>query len=419
MKTNFFLLFMSIGFVINTLGQSNTLELTFTAVDNNAYVQVESIKVSNLSNGSDTVLFWPDTVLLMDYQVGTPELLNEKDVFQVFPNYPNPIINKTNLSFYIPEKGEVNMFITDVLGRQLINIKRVFDKGHHNLSFSPGVGELFVFTAIWKSNSRSIKILSTNNNSDYEPSLEYIGLTNSESGLKSIGDINNFTYTLDDDLLCIAYADDIETAFVSNPQSSENYIFQFAINIPCPDMPTVTYEGQVYNTIQIRSQCWFKENLNYEVGNSWYYNNNSTNGDIFGRLYDWGTAMNACPEGWHIPSDAEWKVLEGVADTQYGIGHPEWDGEWGRGYDAGTRLKSSTGWLQDYGTDNFGFSGLPGGMKEGDSFRHLNDTGYWWSSTSTASNAGAEMRVLYYMAADVTRYGLFKGQGISVRCLKD
>jgi len=418
MKIKISLLIMALGFFISAFGQKPSLELTFTAINNDVYVQLESIKVKNLNQGTDTVLFWPDTVLILDYQVEIAEINKGKVDFQVSQNYPNPVIDQTTLSLYMPEKGEVNMVITDILGRQVVNTNMVLEEGSHSFKFTPGSGEMFLFTARWNSNSSSIKILNTRNNSDCANLFEYIGINNSFTELKTIKNTQNLSFTLGEDLLCIGYANGLESGMIKSPESSETYVFQYATNIPCPGTPTVTYEGQIYNTIQICSQCWFKENLNFETGNSWWYNNSSANGDIYGRLYDFNTALTACPIGWHLPTHDEWKILEGVADTQFGIGSPEWDEQWLRGYDAGIRLRSITGWLQNTGTDAFGFSGLPGGKKEGSSFNHLNDTGYWWSDTDS-SYKGRWAHVLYYNDDGITSYGFYEGRGLSVRCLKD
>jgi len=193
---------------------------------------------------------------------------------------------------------------------------------------------------------------------------------------------------------------------------------------PCPGIPTVTYEGQTYNTVQIGDQCWFKENLNYEAGNSWCYDNNPANCDIYGRLYDWETSLCVCPSGWHLPSDNEWKILEGTADSQYGVGNPEWDGTGGRGFDAGLNLKSTSGWVNNNGngTDQYGFSALPGGNRDFNGyFNSLGSASYWWSS-SEYSGTIAWFRCLFYGydgSNRVISYDNSETFEFSVRCLKD
>ena len=182
---------------------------------------------------------------------------------------------------------------------------------------------------------------------------------------------------------------------------------------------TDSRDGQTYDIVIIGSQAWFAENLNYETSNSWWYDNNSANGDIYGRLYTWDAAMTACPSGWHLPSrDEEWKMLEGNTDTQYGVGDPEWDGFGYRGYDVGKRLKTTTGWFENTGTDAVGFSALPGGYRDTDgNFANLGNFGYWWSATEGTPHAW--YRNLNYGNNKVGSYDYDKENGFSVRCLKD
>jgi uncharacterized protein (TIGR02145 family) len=208
-------------------------------------------------------------------------------------------------------------------------------------------------------------------------------------------------------------------------------------------MPTVTYEGQVYNTVQIFSQCWLKENLNVgvQVGSQQGQSNNyivekycywdrPDSCDKYGGLYTWGEMRNwasgegiqgICPDGWHIPTDEEWKVLEGSVDSLYGIGHPEWDiGNAARGYDVGKNLKTSSGWVGPRnGTDKYGFSAMPGGFSGVDEAHYVYFYGVgieaaWWSSS------GYIIRRIYEFWSDQTmRHGVHYLCGESVRCIRD
>lgn len=181
-------------------------------------------------------------------------------------------------------------------------------------------------------------------------------------------------------------------------------------------------DGQTYNTVEIGNQEWFAENLNYETSNSWWYENNSANGDIYGRLYTWAAAMNGesssnsvpsgvqgvCPDGWHLPSDAEWTVL-----TDY-LGGESVAG--GKMKEAGTAHWNApnTG-----ATNSSGFTALPGGYRYtyGD-FLDLGSSGYWWSATE-GSSVDAWRRRLRAGNGIVYRNFTSKGRAFSVRCVRD
>jgi len=175
-------------------------------------------------------------------------------------------------------------------------------------------------------------------------------------------------------------------------------------------------DGQTYATIEIGNQTWFAENLNYETSNSWWYDNSSANGDVYGRLYTWEAALSACPSGWHLPSDEEWKTLE----MALGMSQSQADNILWRGTDQGTQMKSTSGWYSNgNGTNSSGFNALPGGYRySSGSFDGLGYYGSWWSATED-SGTGAWYRSLLYDLAQVHRYYHYKTSGFSVRCLKD
>jgi len=175
-------------------------------------------------------------------------------------------------------------------------------------------------------------------------------------------------------------------------------------------------DGQTYNTVEIGSQEWFAENLNYETSNSWWYDNSSANGDVYGRLYTWEAALTACPSGWHLPSDEEWKTLE----MFLGMSQSQADDIVSRGTDEGKKLKSTYGWNSNgNGTDAVGFKALPGGVRTiSGQFGYLDFYGTWWSATAHASTS-AWYRDLSYYTDKVLRYDDNKEVGFSVRCLRD
>ncbi len=429
---------------ILTLGlysQRPTIELTFTAVNNTTWIQIDSLKVMNRTQGSDTVLYWPNTVLSI-YYVGIPEISKGENSFQVSQNYPNPAADQTTISLYIPEKDQVNLIVTDILGRVILKSDRVLDKGKHSFRFTPGGGNLYFFTSLWRGNSSSIKILQAASHAYGSGSLEYTGTEILAPQLKVTEDIQDFVYNPGDELLYIGYANGLQSGILDSPEESATYTFQFATNIPCPGIPTVEYEGQVYNTIQVFSQCWLKENLNVgeivpatmEQSNNgtiekYCYNNEPDSCTKYGGLYQWDEMMQyttqqgaqgICPPGWHLPTDEEWKVLEGAVDSQIGIGDNIWDDYGYRGYDAGANLKTTSGWYENVNsTDLFSFSGLPGGTFLSNGFFYdLAYNAYWWSSTENSSNL-AWLRYLYYNTGGVAVNYDDKPYGLSVRCLRD
>jgi uncharacterized protein (TIGR02145 family) len=439
MKTRMFLASLFFCAFMMVSGQRPTIRLTFTAENNASYVKLDSIKVMNRSQGGDTLLVYPDTVLVLNYTVGIPVICPETGNFQVFQNYPNPVLERTTINLFVPGKDKVSLTVTDMTGRSIIKTGRVLDKGVHSFSFTaPGDG-LYFFTAEWRGMSSTIKILQNASYKSQGASLEYIGTEVSTPRLKASSDIQEFTYALGDTLLFIGYVNILESGMLDSPEENHTYKFQFATNIPCPGTPTVTYEGQVYNTIQIFSQCWLKENLN--VGTmipgtmeqsdngtieKYCYNDNPDSCAKYGGLYQWKEMMQyttqqgvqgICPTGWHLPFHEEWGILEGAVDSHYGIGDPEWDW-WGmQGFDASINLKTTSGWEENgNGTDLYGFSGLPAGDRTG-GFFNISELGYFWTSTA-GNNEDAWNRILIYNEQGIWRDKYYDFYGFSVRCLR-
>lgn len=183
---------------------------------------------------------------------------------------------------------------------------------------------------------------------------------------------------------------------------------------------------QVYKTVVIGTQTWFAENLNYDLDNpkddagndiytwSWCYQNDKANCDIFGRLYTWAATMDSigqgsrqgiCPEGWHVPSQAEWTTLityVGGVTT------------------AGTKLKSADLWNDESkGTNDYGFTVLPAGLILPDgTFPEDDVTTTFWASDDPAEDLAYRMYFNSTTSSDATHRS-YKPMGSAVRCIKN
>lgn len=175
--------------------------------------------------------------------------------------------------------------------------------------------------------------------------------------------------------------------------------------------------SKTYKTVKIGNQWWMAENLAYNVGDGcWAYDNDETNVATYGRLYNVEAAEKACPSGWHLPTDTEWMELE----MAIGMSKSEAGDIDDRGTNEGTKLKATSGWKNTgNGTDDYGFSALPGGARyTTGNFHSIGDLGTWWSANET-SNSGAWSRTLYSINTKVYRNFYYVNLGFSVRCVRD
>jgi len=169
-------------------------------------------------------------------------------------------------------------------------------------------------------------------------------------------------------------------------------------------------DGQVYAIVTIGSQTWMAENLNYEPasGNFWCFDKAIVNCDAYGKLYDWETAKNVAPAGWHLPSDDEWGILidhlggAGVAGGKMKeVGLDHW-------------LAPNTG-----ANNSSGFNGLPAGIRYAtDDYFHLGEATDFWSSTEHDETRSWGTLLDTESNGAIRNYGN-KESGFSIRCIKD
>jgi uncharacterized protein (TIGR02145 family) len=155
-------------------------------------------------------------------------------------------------------------------------------------------------------------------------------------------------------------------------------------------------DGKEYRTVKIGTLTWMAENLNYETDESWCYDNESSNCVTYGRLYSFDAALEACPAGWRLSTQADWTRLDRDIGPLF----------------VGTKLKSKTGWdkCEDIlgdpctpdGTDEYGFTALPGGRGFGvtsPNFTDIGKNGQWWAPSVSG---GAYIFIMRNSNASVT-----------------
>jgi len=208
---------------------------------------------------------------------------------------------------------------------------------------------------------------------------------------------------------------------------------------PCGEITSFDYDGLIYNTVEIGSQCWMKENLNVgtmvtgateQTNNStiekYCYSNTDSDCTIFGGLYQWAEAMQykngcsnttplqptepvqgICPAGWHIPTDAEWCTLERYVDSTI---TECTSGGW-RGINAGTKLKVG-------GSSGFEFILTGERSYNGGTFQLMGTNTHGWASTESASS-NAISAYIEASSTQVLTDRARKDYGFPIRCVRD
>ncbi len=165
-------------------------------------------------------------------------------------------------------------------------------------------------------------------------------------------------------------------------------------------------DGQVYKVVEIGGKVWMAENLKFETSKSWCYANKEENCNKYGRLYFLNAALEACPAGWHLPSDKEWKELEmylGMTEQEANKNNT-----W-RGTTEGQKLLADTA---------LGFNVLLGGYRNPPANNMLMGMqAFFW--TSTEQNGFGYMRQFYEKSPKIFRRTRPRSWAFSVRCVKD
>jgi uncharacterized protein (TIGR02145 family) len=364
--------------------------------------------------------------------------------------YPNPMTDKAKLLISPPVSGYAIVTVYDIAGRQLTQLKSFIENYNQEFALSGFKNGIYIVNVRGNNYQFSEKLIC-NGESDGTINIEKISanlqstdIKKSEKDYKGIRGTVEMEYTTGDRLKLTGISGIYSTVVTDIPEANKTITFNF---IPCTDG-----DGINYPIVQIGStkgttgnldpeankgvQIWMAENLRttkylngdligstspptlnisgeLEPKYQWAYEGNEDNVTDYGRLYTWHAISDSrglCPDGWHIPTDADWTIL-----TDYLGGELV----------AGGKLKE-TGFAHwetyfDLATNETGFTALPGGSRSSTgTFLQMRYFGSCWSATEYDASS-AWYRIMEFLSSSVTRdYMAFtKKDGLSIRCVKD
>lgn len=399
------------------------IRVTFFAISTPG--RIEHITAKNLRTGQQVTLPGDGTLVLESVSG-----IRESEIQEGMNVYPNPFQGTATLYSDISGPGKVGVKLSDAAGRMVAETAAEVPAGGMNFEIGVINAGFYTVTVTTAEGSRSKTIICTGEaGSADQIRLTGAGENFSTRKLKSGGGEVILGYTPGDVVYYSCTCGCQTTVFTDQPDFSKIYPVQF---VTCSDP-----DGRNYRAIWVSGQWWMAENLAWlpEVDPSfagsdtldhrYVYGYEGTDliearaSDAykeFGVLYNWQAAMKACPEGWHLPSDMDWMILEktlGMEDT--------WLTGWRSSGEVDRKLKSLTGWKRDGNGDNSsGFDILPAGCRLANQsgFAGAEGQTFFWTSTEEATGK-AWSRGLAYVGLGISRTPENQQYGFSVRCIKN
>ena len=221
-----FLLFSAcVLWLFSTVAQE-TVTLTFTAKqENNAYQQLDSVMVSNVTRGWTEMLYYPDTILSMNV-VGITNYQDKK--VRLHQNVPNPFHGVTDFNLTLAENGKVNLTIFDINGKQVAEYHNTLPSGEHLFRATMSSPQTYLLSAMTKNGNTAIKMINLSNTG--EPArIEYISSTPLTQNIFKKQSNNEFAKG--DDMKYVGYATQKagvkEATITQTQQNSETIVFTF------------------------------------------------------------------------------------------------------------------------------------------------------------------------------------------------
>jgi uncharacterized protein (TIGR02145 family) len=339
--------------------------------------------------------------------------------YAVTNNFPNPFNPTTRIGITLPGTDNVKIEVFNMLGQSVMDrIERTFSMGTNYVDIElNGLSNGFYIAKITIDDNYTVikKMMLIYGSQHLMTSGGALNYSLNKSG-------NAYLETNIDSLVATSTIIGRKT-FTNLPAFNGGTLDLGNLTVEryCPGTPVVTYEGKTYNTVQIGSQCWLKENLDVGImiqGSAdatdngviekYCYDNAPNNCTTYGGLYQWDETMQyvttegaqgICPTGWHIPKLSEFLTLSSIVSND------------------GNALKEIG---QGTGTNTSGFSALLAGARySGGYFDNLGIIPFFWSSTEVNASTAITLSLDYYGSNIYPDIHGSKDYGWSVRCLKD
>lgn len=401
--------------VLRTQAQDYLIDFAASG-DTNA---VATVRVENLTSGAVANLNGTDVLHLVS-TVGMSSLHAASGRLLL---YPNPMAEEATLTLLDLDHGFAVIVIADLSGKIVLQTSMLLSAGVHAFRISGLKKGLYLVKITGEDNVCSAKLMSLGNGTN-TPLLQHISpaVNPRVNRLKTAAATVVMPYTEGDQLLFKGSSGIYRTFVPDVPTSSKTVTFNFA---DCTDA-----DSNHYAIVHIGSQTWMAENINvgtmingsHQQNQSPYiekycYLNLVSHCIVYGGLYQWDELMqNAytqgvkgiCPDGWHIPSDAEWTAMTDHLGGSLVAG----------------RLLKETGtahwaWPNVVSTNSSGFTALGGGMRmPGGVWNAVYYEARFWTSTPY-NNLWKFSRNLYYDKQKVVEDIRERDYGFSCRCVRD
>ena len=415
--------------------EAQNIVISFSNAESNGII--DSVLVENLFQGKSIVVPGSNNIELTALPVTSVPIYGISSQIKV---YPNPVSDYCFLQFKNNEAGNVTVGLYDLTGKRLISQTMFLESGVIEFQLSGLPCGIFMLKIVGTNFNFTNKIISINNEST-DLDLKYFHESYDEqipTQLKSTTANVLMQYNTGERLKYTFYSGKNATIQTDVPTQSKTVSANFYV--------AKDADGNSYATVQIGTQIWMAENLKttkYRNGepisnvtnkSQWNelsikpssaqctYNNDDTNSNKYGRLYNWyavNDSRNIAPSGWHVPSDGEWTLMTDYLDTNYNIFGPQ-----------AKTLAASIEWPinspvfecisnQLIKNNISGFTALPGGFRwEWGEFVRIGYGGYLWSSTEKDTST-VWRRLLDFEDRPIVRGAFNKCCGLSVRCVKD